>query len=34
MRKQIQLVKYLEAVLFVTIERMFMAGVVGGMCNE
>lgn len=43
MRKQLQLVKYLEAVLFMTIERVFMAesslsntqmGVVGGMCNK
>lgn len=41
MRKQLQLVKYSEAVLFVTLERELMAesssgntqmGVVGGMC--
>lgn len=41
MKKQLQLAKYSEAVLFVTLERVFMAessssntqmGVVGGMC--
>lgn len=43
MRKQLQLVKYLKAVPFVTIERVFLAGsslsntqigVVGGMCSK
>lgn len=43
MSKQLQLVKYLKAVLFVTIERVFLAesslsntqmGVVGGICNK
>lgn len=43
MRKQLQLVKYLKAVLFVTVERVFLAGsslsntqmgVVGGICHK
>lgn len=43
MRKQLQLVKYLNAVLFVTVERVLLAGsslsntqmgAVGGMCNK
>lgn len=43
MRKELQLVKYLKAVLFVSIERVFLAGsslsntqmgVVGGMCSK